>query len=172
MFSRLSLPLLVCQQLRNPVTTNFLVFLVSIIPWSELCPVPTCTMIFLTITLWFSVISTSCSLHLVMAVLGQLLWADQWCLCSHLLIVSPGVPHCSHPSRNFCRHDEVNQRCLQQNCSPSQRIKSQYTGETVHHLLPFYRSELWISIGAHVLNMYFRLQKTDIASLVLSIKRT
>jgi hypothetical protein len=40
-----------------------------------LCPVPGCAVIFFTITLWFSmmIVSTFCSLHFVVAVLGQLL---------------------------------------------------------------------------------------------------
>jgi hypothetical protein len=45
----------------------------------------------------------------------------------------------------------------------------------MHHLQPFRQSGLWISIGTHAMDLYFRLQKTDTAisciipSLVTSI---
>jgi hypothetical protein len=35
----------------------------------------------------------------------------------------------------------------------------QHTGEMVQHLQPFCCSGVWISIGAHALGVYFKLQK-------------
>jgi hypothetical protein len=73
----------------------------------------------------------------------------------HLWGVSLIIAQCWHPCRNLHRHNEVSQ-CLQQNCSSLQGIQTQLADKTVHYLQSYCYSGLWISIGVHVMDLYFR----------------
>jgi hypothetical protein len=78
------------------------------------------------------------------------------------------VPHiAAHPCKDPCRHDKVDQRCLQHNCC-LQGIQSQHVSK-IKDLQLLCHSELWISTGAHVLDLYFRLQKTDMSICYVTV---
>jgi hypothetical protein len=145
-----------------------------------LCPMQSSATIFITNILESSVMSTStfCSLHSMMAVLGQLLRGRSVMFLLPFLKCTLSITYCWRPCKNLDRHDKNGERCFQQNCSPLRRIQWQNAGKMIHNLQSLCCSGLWVSIGVHALDLYFTLQKTHIASwritprLIMSIKHT
>jgi hypothetical protein len=107
-------------------------------------------------------ISTLCSLYSVVAVVCRPLRVRS-AMSLLPFCVSPTIAHCWQPCGNLYRHDEVDQRFLQQNCSILWVIRSHHPGETMHHINPFCVSGLWISTDAHALDLYFSFHKIDTA---------
>jgi hypothetical protein len=152
---------------------------VSIISCTALCPVLSCATISLTSALRSSVMSayTCIALHSVLAVLSRRLRSRSAMYLLAFFRFFSGRHTLWHPYSNIHRRDEVDQRYLQQNCS-LRGIQSQHASKTIHHLQPYFRSGLWIRIGAHALDLYVSSCRKQIAigriapSLVMKTKHT
>jgi hypothetical protein len=117
-----------CQE---PTSWYLSVVIISCILW---CPIPSCAVISLIVTLHFTLmnISTFWLLHWVMA--------TGWLI--NIVCVSPIFWHCWHPCRNLYVQ-WVTYRCLQLRCSTLQEIPSLYAVKMICHWQPFCHGGLW-----------------------------